>query len=181
MKRYFTFIILCLFISCSQQDNMWKEVSTKNSIYAYQEYIKEYPRGKYLANAKDSIEYIEWITAKYSNNIETVQNFLDKYQKSKFLIDAKILLEKVKYTPSRTTIENCMVLATKTYFGNPNSSVQTVPTIKKIYEYDKKLGYMRVDGACVTITNNNSQYYAIPKYYKLTTDGKGKWSAMYIE
>ena len=53
-------------------------------------------------------------------------------------------------------------------------------SIKQIGEYNKAMGFLRVDGGGV-ITNGHSQYYVRPDHFEVTTDGKGKWFAKFIE
>lgn len=216
MKKYFYFLSLFFLISCSPQDTKWKDTIKKNKISSYEQYLKDYPTGKYTQNAKDSIanlfcdsaknlesipilkefvskfpdnkriseinefiEVLDWKISKLSNSIDTIQTFINTYPNSKFIDKALFVLDSVKYAPSINTIEECMILATKTYFGNPNSKLRTIASIAKINNYDKKLGYMLVEGMCTSFVGN-SEYYTIPKYYKLSTDGKGNWSAVYI-
>jgi hypothetical protein len=48
-------IILVVFIGCSQENERWKETSQKNSIGAYNSFIKEYPSSEFCKQAKTNM------------------------------------------------------------------------------------------------------------------------------
>ena len=216
MKRFIIYLLLVIHFGCSPQEKKWENAVERNTIAAYDEYLNEFPDGKYAAYAKDSIadlfcdsainsksirllkdfvvrypennragevkklfEELEWNFVNKSDNIDTVQAFINTYPAGVFTDNAKHLLDSLIYNPDIKILEDCMIAATKTYFGNPDSKVRTTATIKKVHGYDRALGYMVVEGMCTAFTNYG-EYYSIPKYFKLTTDGKGNWSAVYV-
>jgi hypothetical protein len=195
-----TFVIIFI-LSCSPQDKKWKDVVKINNIASYESYIKEYPNGKYLSNANDSIESIdfkstiktaklasfenfinkhpngkllniakdsmtaiEWNKVKNTDIFDPIQYFIDKYPKSKFQKEANFLIESIRYKPDRNTIYECILTSTKIAFSNPNSTANLKPIIDKVYEYDKKKGFLRVDGSCIMFSG--SVFVMQPKYYK---------------
>lgn len=218
-KLHYVFSIFFLF-GCTSQEKQWENVTKINTIVAYENYLSQFPTGKYalkamenmenlifdsvimlnstvslndfvnkfpeskhLSDVKMYIEKLEWETRKLSPNIDTLQSYIDKFPNSKYINEANYLLDSIKYNPSKEDLENCLKLATKKEFGYPNSNyvpyVSTTILIKKIYKYDKKLGYIRVDGGGMVKTATG-EYTLWPKYYKVKTDGKGNWSAIFV-
>jgi len=220
MKRLLYYFSIISLLGCTSQEKQWENVSKINTIIAYENYLTQFPTGKYTLKAKENIEnlifdsvikinstvalndflkkfpeskhlsdvnkYIEnleWEKRKLSPSIDTLQSYIDKFPDSKYINDAVFLLDSIKYNPSKEDLENCLKLATKKEFGYPNSNyvpyVSTTILIQKIYKYDKKLGYMRVDGGGMVKTTSG-EYTLWPKYYKVKTDGKGNWSAIFV-
>jgi len=143
------------------------------------QFILDYPENKRIKELKLIIETSQWENAKYFDNVDDIQAFIDQYPNSIYLNDAKLLLDE-KYKPSRESLQDCLKLATRTYIGtNYGSVINTTILIRKSYEYDKKLGYMRVEAAGMVETQFG-KYSVFPEYYKVTTDGKGKWFAVLV-
>jgi hypothetical protein len=166
----------------AEEQIAWISSEKVNSEDSYNKFLTKYPSGKFASEARRKGEALSWESTKKTNTVATLQKFITLYPKSLYLAEAQGMLEKVKYIPSRETLESCLREAIRT--GGPGSPVgsgwKIVVSIKKIGKYDKAKGYLRVDGGGM-ITDGYNQYYVIPAYFKVTTDGNGKWSAKYID
>ena len=140
--------------------------------------ISQYPNSKRISEVKLCLETMEWETVKLSNRLDTIQSFINKYPNSKFINESKKLLEKVKYTPSMEILENCLLHAVKSHFGSNDYSAKYKVYKNKVFDYDTKLNYLRVNGA--GWMKSFSGEYTAWGYFRVKTDGKGNWSAVLI-
>ena len=95
--RFFIIILLVLLIACSPQEKKWVNATEKNNIASYEEYLKEYPAGKYVENAKDSIANIVCDSAIKSNSIQLLNDFIAKYPNKRGIAKVKQFIEKLDW------------------------------------------------------------------------------------
>jgi len=88
MKTRFTgTAIACmfLFISCASQVDSYRWARKKHTIKAYKEYLKKYPDGKFVDDAKENIaEILAFREAMRSDLTEKYRQFLKDYPDSQF-------------------------------------------------------------------------------------------------
>lgn len=92
MKKKTIYLFVFLFVACAPQETRWKDVTSKNAIASYEEYLKEYPTGKYVSNAKDSIKKMTWEKTKSDNSLTGYLNYLKSYPNDEHALIADSLL-----------------------------------------------------------------------------------------
>lgn len=84
----------------------WRKAKKTNSIKAYEDYLKEYPNGEFLIQAKDAItelkatkekklEVIQWEIAKEKGTVEAYRAFQDAFPGSIYYGEAQKLVAKL--------------------------------------------------------------------------------------
>ncbi len=80
-------VLLCLSVSCSN-DKAWEETLKINTLEAYEKYIAENPKGKYIGDAEIYIQKIKleikqeqnfWDSTVYIGTLEAYNSYLEKY------------------------------------------------------------------------------------------------------
>lgn len=92
MKKKAIYLFVFFIVACSPQENKWKDVTSNNTIESFEEYLKEYPTGKYVTNAKDSIKKITWGKAHSDNSLTGFLNYLKSYPNDEHALIADSLL-----------------------------------------------------------------------------------------
>lgn len=92
------------------ESDLWVEVAKGNAVDDYLAYLKQYPKGKYIALAKTRLAKIQsevraetemqekqtWEDAQQSNSIETYESYLSDYPKGRFASLAHSRVAKLK-------------------------------------------------------------------------------------
>jgi hypothetical protein len=90
MKNLFGLtIIAILLISCSSPESEFQKAKEKNSIQAFDEFIKKYPESSLVNEAEKLIYLISFDNTKDTNTIEAFEEFLRKYPIGEFTDSAK--------------------------------------------------------------------------------------------
>jgi len=87
-----------------------------------------------------------------------------------------------KNTPTRATIEEAIRKTIRngdTFVGRVGDAWEIKVKIESVGEFDEDNHCLRVHGSAM-ITDGSNQYFLVPDYFRLTTDGKGHWKAEYV-
>lgn len=79
--------IIILIASCSgdKEGKLWEEVIATNNVVSYENYLTQFPDGKFKAAANDSIQDLIFIQTKTSNSIVSVYDtYHNKYPEGKY-------------------------------------------------------------------------------------------------
>lgn len=176
------FVILIAIVACSKEKPDWEQAKTTNTIESYKEYLSKYPAGKNIQEAQISIESLSWDQVKGSGSIEVLESFIAEFPKNSHVAEAQKMIDDIKYTPSKDVLDGCIRQAVRDYFPQIKDwSMWTVYVfIEETGKYDKEKGFLKVKGAG-SIEGMGNYYSMIPSYFKVTTDGKGKWFAKAVD
>ena len=75
------------------EEQNWQESLSLNTKDAYLNYLREWPKGKYLEKANNKIHEFDWITVKNNNNFSEYDSFLSNNPNSVYSNEAKKLME----------------------------------------------------------------------------------------
>ena len=82
-------ITILIFIFYPYETKNWENVQKQNTISSYEQYLKDYPQGKYKNEAK---EIITWLKTTQENSINKYNEFIKQYPRSIFINDANTKL-----------------------------------------------------------------------------------------
>jgi outer membrane protein assembly factor BamD (BamD/ComL family) len=113
-------------------DRAWENAKFISTIDGFNNYLRNFPAGKYVKEANEKVEKIEkqkeidnaWSKTKIENTIEGYQKFIDLYPGSMYLNDAKSKLIALKE-------ENAWTIA------SANNSIESYSEYLKNYPYGK--------------------------------------------
>jgi formylglycine-generating enzyme required for sulfatase activity len=88
-------LLLVAFVSGCAERNSWKKAQKENTIKAYQNYLREYPKGKFAEKANTIIEKMEWDDVLSANNTGAFLIFMKKFPKSSYYAQAKAEVDKL--------------------------------------------------------------------------------------
>jgi len=102
-KKLLIPLLLCflVFISCSGEKKDWKNAESENSITAYEDYLKQYPQGKFADEARSRIETIHFEKAETANTIEAYADFLKRYAEGDFADKARSKIEAIYFDQAK--------------------------------------------------------------------------------
>jgi len=97
--------LLCflIFISCSAEKKDWENAESENSITAYEDYLKQYPQGKFADEGRSRIEAIQYEKAEATNTIEAYTDFLKRYAEGEFADRARSKVESIYFNETKIT------------------------------------------------------------------------------
>lgn len=106
----------------NKEKTAWQNAVAQNSLAGYNEYISQYPQGKYISIATDSVnhksEYQSFNTALSTNTKESYFDFLQKYPESQF---------KNRINDSIASIQkNDSIQAVKAYYNTPEGKAESL-------------------------------------------------------
>ena len=106
-KKLIIPLLLCLlaFISCSGEKKDWRKAESESSISACEDFLKQYPQGKFADKARSRIEAIYFDQAKAANSINAYIDFLKRYPNTNFAKEIQELLEEKGTIVELTTME----------------------------------------------------------------------------
>lgn len=86
-----------------EEDSFWRKTRKWNSVTGYKAYLKIYPKGLYVEDAKEKIRKIEvgsethaWTAAKKTNTINSLERFKRRYPKSTHMPEANARIARLK-------------------------------------------------------------------------------------
>ncbi len=102
-KKLLIPLLLCflVFISCSGEKKDWKNAESENSITAYENYLKQYPQGKFADEARSRIETIHFEKAETANTIKAYDDFLKRYAEGDFADKARSKIEAISFDQAK--------------------------------------------------------------------------------
>lgn len=71
-----------LISGCSAEENTWKAAIEAGTIEGYEEYLDNYPEGKYVNEASEGLA---WIVASNEDTIKSYDQYLTKYPNGKYV------------------------------------------------------------------------------------------------
>jgi len=104
------FLCFLVFISCSGEKKDWKMAESENSITACEDFLKQYPQGKFVDKARSKIEAIYFDQAKAANSINAYNDFLKRYPNTNFANEIQELLEEKGTMVELTTMEELFLI-----------------------------------------------------------------------
>jgi hypothetical protein len=96
------FLCFLVFISCSSETKDWENTVSKNSITAYEDYLKLYPQGKFADEAKSRIETIYFEKAEAANTIRAYEEFLKRYSEGQSADSARSKIEAIYFEQAKS-------------------------------------------------------------------------------
>ncbi|MGK5094121.1 hypothetical protein WDW89_19165, partial [Deltaproteobacteria bacterium TL4] len=90
------------------EDLIFNEAQSRNRLDAYDRYLSEYPKGKYVQPTKSSREELFYKAAVSANTVESYDRYLSEYPKGKYVQPAKSSREELFYKAavSANTVES---------------------------------------------------------------------------
>lgn len=97
-----------------KEAEVWQNTTSQNTLYAYQEYLRQYPNGDFTSQARRKITELEkqeelnaWARAKAQNTQQAYQTFLDRYPLSIYAETAKerIKPDRLPFEPEMVTVQ----------------------------------------------------------------------------
>jgi len=82
-------VVACLLPGCASVERDWEEAQTKNTIYAYKEFLSENPDSEFSSEARQQVEDLEWKETQKRNTVSAYQKFLKEYPQSPHCDDAR--------------------------------------------------------------------------------------------
>lgn len=79
-----------LISGCSAEESTWTAAVEAGTIEGYQEYLDNYPEGKYVNEARDSMA---WVKASNEDTIESYDQYLTRYPSGEYASKALELIE----------------------------------------------------------------------------------------
>lgn len=71
--------VLFLALGCATMKSHWKDAEWSNTIVAYEEFLRQYPKSDFTDEARRRLEALYFKKAKETNTIEAHEDFLRKY------------------------------------------------------------------------------------------------------
>lgn len=87
--------LLVIMLTVWQENDAWTNAKEINTEQSYKEYLTNYPDGKYIQEAKQSMEQTFWTETKQENTEEAYSNFIAKYPDGFYTKEARKLLEPI--------------------------------------------------------------------------------------
>ncbi len=87
------FIVLILLNGCETLKTDWIEAKKINNEYAYNNFIRKYPKSKHASDAKKKIDNIHWGKAKQNDNIKSYYSYLKLHPAG---VNKKIARQKIE-------------------------------------------------------------------------------------
>ena len=72
------------------EENTWKAATEAGTIEGYEEYLENYPEGKYVNEASESLA---WVVASNEDTIKSYDQYLTKYPNGKYVNKALDIIE----------------------------------------------------------------------------------------
>jgi hypothetical protein len=97
---------LCLagISGCADEESLWKQTESSNTISSYQQFIEQYPDSRHATESKRKIEYLSFEIASAKNNQEAYKEYLENYPAGAMAEEARAKLNAIKN--ERIAIEN---------------------------------------------------------------------------
>ena len=81
-KRFGYVLLLALLVLTSCERRAWEKTTRTDTLAAYQAYVKDYPNGRHLANARSAIESIRLREVMTSNAVADYEKFLQDFPRT---------------------------------------------------------------------------------------------------
>jgi outer membrane protein assembly factor BamD (BamD/ComL family) len=98
-------IALALTTGCATMQSRWKNAESANTIVAYEEFLKRYPKGELANQARAKLnqlfEQSDWKDATQKNTIQSYENFLKQYPQGIFTEEARSRLESLNFEKAK--------------------------------------------------------------------------------
>ncbi|HYW35040.1 MAG TPA: SH3 domain-containing protein [Balneolaceae bacterium] len=95
-KKSISLLIILLGLTYGCSSSSWKKARQADTYKAYQNYIKNNPHGKHLAEAKKLAETRYWTSIKNDSTAKPFQQYLDQFPDGQFRSQAQARIKKIK-------------------------------------------------------------------------------------
>lgn len=110
--RSLVVIILLTICGCSSENNNWEKAVKINTTAGYKNYIKNYPEGKYIKAAFDSVEALEWAIAFSTQSDSLLEDCIRRYPQNVKINEAKDLQSQIKWSRIELKKADCLEIYT---------------------------------------------------------------------
>ena len=86
-------VVLVFIAGCASEKKDWEKAKSENTITAYEEFLKQYPKGEFADQSRTRIEKIYFKRAQTKNTIPAYKDFLKRYPKGTFADSARVEIE----------------------------------------------------------------------------------------
>jgi hypothetical protein len=111
MKRTICILLLALMMFSCKQKKAWDNAKIENSISSYENYLTQYPNGRFSDSAAFYAEELIWIKTSKENNISAYEEYLKKFPEGRYLDSAKLLRAAISVSQSPNNIAGLEVLS----------------------------------------------------------------------
>jgi hypothetical protein len=89
-------LVLIFVASCATMQSRWETARSLDTIQAYENFLKRYPRGAFAGEARSLLEALYFQKAKDTNTITAYEEFLTHYPEGKLCPEARLALKNLK-------------------------------------------------------------------------------------
>lgn len=97
IKIYFLLFLLFVLVGCATTESVWQKAQQVNTVYAYQDFLRKYPKSEFTPEANRRIEKLTWEASEKSNTVKSYQDFLRQYPQGEFTLEANRRIEKLNW------------------------------------------------------------------------------------
>jgi len=88
-------VTLTFMVGCDTTKKDWETAKAENTIQAFEDFLKQHPKGQFADSAQSRIEAIYFEQAQTTNTIQAYEEFLKQYPEGKFVDEARSMLEEI--------------------------------------------------------------------------------------
>jgi len=100
-------LLLCLTIlvsSCSSERRRYEKARSENTLSAYEDFLKKYPKSEHTTIINNLIDSIHFYHIKIDNSIDAYKTFIKQYPQSIYIDSVNFLMEEFYYNQAK--VEN---------------------------------------------------------------------------
>lgn len=86
-----------LLSGCVTAESRWQEVQQRNTVYAYESFVREYPEAPYAATARERIDQLSFEKAKQAGKEQAYQSYLKDFPNGRFAGEARQAIPRLAY------------------------------------------------------------------------------------
>ena len=179
-------IAAAMLTACSSPNTAWNQASSKNTVAAYQNFIRHYPSDPRVQQARNRIGALkdeqEWSAAKSAGTVTAYQQYLQQYPDGAHAAGAQSAITKLKQTAAwRSAQSAATVAAYRSFLQNfPNApqADKAQAEINKLAPYQVLLGSYRSSTLAQKVANRLKKKFAgvLDNVVVLPPSGKSKLS-----
>ena len=140
--------ILCLvvmglaFTGCDSRESAWLNAEEQNTISAYETFVRQYPDGEHVEEARERIEDMKFASAQAAGAADDLEAYLAAYPRGRHADQAKQVLRQLRYqsaVESATLAEHLRFLQ-QYPDGEDSDELRNALTSLPKWEESRKLG-----------------------------------------
>lgn len=97
LSIFLPFFFIIILAGCESMESRWQDAQSKNTVEAYENFIKDYPESPFDEEAKGKIIELQFESAKEKNTILAYEEFIEKYPESSFIEEAQSKITELQY------------------------------------------------------------------------------------